>query len=104
MKDEYDFEENPIVPMDGDGNQVQVDAKTNVSEIADFFDVEIEENADFDTVGGLVSFELGRVGAVGDEVTVAGLRFTVLEANEKCILKLQIVRVIEETVSDEDNH
>ncbi|MBQ1265196.1 MAG: HlyC/CorC family transporter [Proteobacteria bacterium] len=104
IQDEYDFEENPIVPMDGDGNQVQVDAKTNVSEIADFFDVEIEENADFDTVGGLVSFELGRVGAVGDEVTVAGLRFTVLEANEKCILKLQIVRVIEETVSDEDNH
>ena len=104
IQDEYDFEENPIVPMDGDGNQVQVDAKTNVSEIAEFFDVEIEENADFDTVGGLVSFELGRVGAVGDEVTVAGLRFTVLEANEKCILKVQIVRVIEETVSAENSH
>lgn len=101
IQDEYDFEENPIVPLDGDGNQVQVDARTNVSEIAEFFDVEIEENADFDTVGGLVSYELGRVGAVGDEVTVAGLRFAVLEANEKCILKVEISRVKDEEKSDD---
>lgn len=100
IQDEYDFEENPIVPLDGDGNQVQVDARTNVSEIAEFFDTEIEENADFDTVGGLVSFELGRVGAVGDEVTVAGLRFAVLEANEKCILKVEVSRLSKTETQD----
>ncbi len=93
IQDEYDSEESAIVSIDGDDNRVQVDAKTNVSEVADRFDVEIEENPDFDTVGGLVSFELGHIGTIGDEVTTAGLKFRVLEANEKCILKVEVSRI-----------
>lgn len=97
IQDEYDSEESAIVKLDGDGNTVQVDAKTNVAEIAEFFDVEFEENADFDTVGGLVTYKLGRVGTIGDECVVEGLRFRVTEANEKCILNVVINRAESET-------
>ena len=93
IQDEYDAEECAIVPVDDNGNCVKVDAKTNVEDVSELFDVEIEENPDFDTIGGLVTYELGRVGVVGDEVTVAGLKFRVTEANEKCILKVEVSRI-----------
>ncbi len=92
IQDEYDSEESTIVPVDDSGDTVKVEARTNISEIAALFDVEVEENVDFDTVGGLVSYKLGRVGSVGDEIVVSGLKFRVTDANEKCILKVEIAR------------
>ena len=93
IQDEYDSEENTIIPIDADEDIVLVDARTNISEIAEHFDVELEENPDYESIGGLVTNLLGRVGVVGDEVETNGLHFVVREANERCILKVEISRI-----------
>ena len=93
IQDEYDAEESPIVPLDVEEQLVLVDARTNISEIAEHFDVEIEENPDYESIGGLVTYKLGRVGNVGDVVDDAGLHFVVREANERCILQLEVSRI-----------
>ena len=93
IQDEYDSEENPIVPLDAAQDRVMVDARTNISEICELFDVDIEEDDDFESVGGLVISRLGRVGVVGDEVEEAGLKFVVREASEKCVLQVEVSRL-----------
>ena len=92
IQDEYDSEERTIVPIDAEQDIVLVDARTNISEIAEHFDVELEENPDYESIGGLVTSILGRVGVVGDEVETNGLHFVVRQANERCILKVEISR------------
>lgn len=92
IQDEYDSEETTIVSLDNQ-EHVLVDAKTNISEICELFDVEIEENPDFESVGGLVSSHLGHVGTIGESVEVANLQFIVRDANERCVLQVEISRV-----------
>jgi magnesium and cobalt transporter len=70
-----------------------VDAKTNMDEIAHLFSVDLEIDEGFDTVGGLVTYALGHVGEVGEEVVVGGVRFVVREANERCVLRVEVSRV-----------
>ena len=93
IQDEYDSEERTIVPIDAEQDIVLVDARTNISEIAEHFDVELEENPDYESIGGLVTYQLGRVGVIGDEVDTAGLHFVVRQANERCILQVEISRI-----------
>ena len=99
IQDEYDAEESTIVPLDVEEQVVLVDAKTNISEISEHFDVEIEENPDYESVGGLVTYRLGHVGAVGEVVDEAGLHFVVREANERCVLQVEISRLGNDAVS-----
>ncbi len=93
IQDEYDSEENAIIPLDVENETVLVDARTNISEISEHFDVEIEENPDYESIGGLVTSKLGHVGTVGEEIDEAGLHFVVRSANERCILQIEISRL-----------
>lgn len=93
IQDEYDSEENTIVPIDNDNHIVLVDAKTNISEIAEHFDVEIDENPDYESIGGLVTYKLGHVGLVGEEVDEAGLHFVVRDACDRCVLQVEISKL-----------
>lgn len=95
IQDEYDSEESTIVPLDQEEQVVLVDARTNISEIAEHFDVDLEETPDYESVGGLVTSRLGHVGTAGEEVNEAGLHFVVREANERCILQIEISRLPE---------
>lgn len=99
IQDEYDSEENAIVPLDKEEQVVLVDARTNISEIAEHFDVDLEETPDYESIGGLVTCRLGHVGTVGEEVDEAGLHFVVREANERCILQIEISRLPEQEES-----
>ncbi len=101
IQDEYDSEENPIVPIDNENQVVLVDAKTNISEISEHFDVELEENPDYESIGGLVTYMLGHVGIVGEEVDVAGLHIIIREASERCILQVEISKLSTHTPETE---
>jgi Mg2+/Co2+ transporter CorC len=52
---------------------VRVTARLPVDELAELFDVEIEDDDDVETVGGLLAQALGRVPIPGATATVAGL-------------------------------
>jgi magnesium and cobalt transporter len=78
--DEYDRQEPRLVPQE-DGSVV-VDARLDVEELMDYFDLERPEGK-FESVGGLLIHLLGRVPQVNDRVEVPNLELTVLTADER---------------------
>jgi CBS domain containing-hemolysin-like protein len=78
--DEYDRMEPRLVPED-DGS-VLVDARLDVEELMDNFDLPRPEGK-FESVGGLLIHELGRVPQLHDQVVIGNLEITVVEADER---------------------
>ena len=73
IADEYD-REAPGVEDLGDGT-FRVPATMDIDDLADLFEVEIEED-EVDTVGGLIGKTIGRVPIVGSHCEVSGLELT----------------------------
>jgi CBS domain containing-hemolysin-like protein len=73
ITDEYDVE-RPLIEDLPDG-AVRVDARLHIDELAERFDVDLDDD-DVDTVGGLLAKHLGRVPIPGALVEVAGLQLT----------------------------
>ena len=78
--DEYDRQEPRLIPQE-DGSVV-VDARLDVEELMDHFDLERPEGK-FESVGGLLIHLLGRVPQVNDRVEIPNLELTVLTADER---------------------
>jgi CBS domain containing-hemolysin-like protein len=73
ITDEHDrFSRPPVEHLD-DG-AVRVTARLPVEDLAELFDVEMVEDHDVETVGGLLARALGRVPIEGSSAEVAGLR------------------------------
>ncbi|HMS59112.1 MAG TPA: transporter associated domain-containing protein, partial [Tepidiformaceae bacterium] len=72
-------------------DEVVLDAGTTTDVLRELFDYEVESE-DFDTVGGFLIHELGRLPAVGDEVRVDGLTMRVLSMSGRRVRRLRIAR------------
>jgi magnesium and cobalt transporter len=91
IDDELDPEEaSSIQPQDG--GKYQVMALTRIDEFNEFFNTEISD-ADYDTVGGLVMHELGRLPRRGEQLDFAGLRFKVLRGDRRRLHTLEVMRL-----------
>ena len=73
IADEHDASQRPPVEELPDGS-VRITARLPVEDLAALFDVELPEDDDVETVGGLLARELGVVPIEGSEAEVAGLR------------------------------
>lgn len=93
IQDEYDTEA-PLVEQVGPGEAI-VDGRLSVDDVADIFDTRFAEG-EFDTIGGFVQRQLGRIPNEGESVRSAGLLFEVLSVQHRRIRKLRVVRVAEE--------
>ncbi|HEV7171922.1 hemolysin family protein [Pedococcus sp.] len=93
IADEHD-RETPGVEDLGDG-RTRVPATLPIDDLADLFDVEIDED-EVDTVGGLIAKQIGRVPIVGSHCEVAGLSLT---AERMAGRRHRIATVIVERVS-----
>jgi len=91
IQDEHDAEEDQIVEL-GDG-RVLVDAATPIYELSRFLGVDIPEDGDIVSVGGLVVSRAGEVPERGAEVDACGLRFIVRDANERMVSKVEVIRM-----------
>ena len=94
--DEYDRMEPRLVPQE-DGS-VLVDARLDVEELMDHFDLERPEGK-FESVGGLLIHSLGRVPQINDRVEIATLELTVISADERRAKQVQARRL---PVEEED--
>jgi CBS domain containing-hemolysin-like protein len=90
IRDEYDSEAEPVV-READDTFV-FSAKVATSELADRLGIEIEDDA-YETVGGYVLAEVGRVPNVGERFEFDGLGVEILEAEGRRIHKVRIRRV-----------
>lgn len=89
IQDEYDREEATIQRITD--SEAILDARVSLDELNELFDLEIE-GEDFDTVGGFVYHELGRMPDPGDEVQVDGLTLRVLSTLGRRIKKVRATK------------
>ncbi|MBU0945369.1 MAG: hemolysin family protein [Proteobacteria bacterium] len=89
IDDESDVARNLLQEIDED--TVQVKAQADIEVIEERFQVVMPEG-NYESIGGLVIFLMGRLGVVGDVVDAEGLRFTVLSATERQIDLMQVAR------------
>ncbi len=73
--------------------------QVEVAKIERRFDVELAAD-DFTTIAGLVINELGHLPAVGERIEFHGLRFEVIEADERRVSRVRIQKPVQ--VSDEE--
>ena len=100
IRDEYDVESESIVD---EGKGVFVfSGKVDIDDLAECLDIEIEREG-FETVGGFILSQVGRVPAVGDVFEVNGLHIEVLEAERRRVNKVR-VRKLEGAPVARGNH
>ena len=87
-----DDEKDPLRTVHHDGS-VLVDGRTPIDEINELLKVSISEEEEFDTVGGFVTAELGRIPKVLEDFVIHGLKCRIIEADARKITKLQLSRV-----------
>jgi magnesium and cobalt transporter len=91
IDDELDPEESASIQPQ-DGGKFTVMALTRIDEFNEFFNTEISD-ADYDTIGGLVMHELGRLPRRGEQLDFAGLRFKVLRGDRRRVHTLEVARL-----------
>jgi CBS domain containing-hemolysin-like protein len=89
LEDEFDQEEPELQKVNDD--ESLVDARLTLDSLNETFDTDIEGDG-FDTVGGLIYLELGRMPVVGDRVSVANLVMTVESTTGRRIRQVRVVR------------
>lgn len=90
IRDEYDAEEAvsaaQVLP---DGTMI-VDARTSVEDVNEALGADLPTHDDYDTVGGYISAQAGRIPQAGEVVMTEHLRAQILEADPRRILKAQV--------------
>jgi CBS domain containing-hemolysin-like protein len=89
IQDEYDLEVE-MFSVEPDG-AVVADARLPIEELEEHFKISVEREK-FETVGGLLFHLTGRIPLVGEVIESDTLTITVLEADERRIAKVRIVR------------
>ncbi len=95
IDDEHDHEEAVFIRADGERNgkpSFAVRALTRIEDFNDFFECELSEDA-YDTIGGLVMHELGRLPRRGEKVSFGGFEFAVVTADKRRVDALQVQRI-----------
>jgi putative hemolysin len=92
IQDEYDAEEPMIERLSDD--EARVDGRASVDDLAELFETQVplEDEDEYDTVGGLIYHRIGGVPKPGDEVAVDGLRLTVESTDGRRVSKVLVVR------------
>jgi magnesium and cobalt transporter len=94
IDDEHDHEEAAFIRPEGDRNGMPsfaVRALTRIEDFNEYFECDLEDE-EYDTIGGLVMHELGKLPRRGESVQFGGFDFTVVTADKRRIDALQVQR------------
>ena len=94
IDDEHDHEAAAFIRADGDRNgkpSFAVRALTRVEDFNEFFECALSDE-EYDTVGGLVMHELGRLPRRGEKVELEGFEFVIVKADKRRVDALQVQR------------
>lgn len=90
IQDEFD-EEEPMKVMVRDGEAI-LDGRADIDEMGELVDpaLKLEDDEEYDTVGGFVYHRIGRVPVVGDKVTVDPFTITVVKVIGRRVGKVRV--------------
>lgn len=89
IRDEHDAEEPKIVDL-GNG-RLLVDAGITIVDLSRQLGAELPEGKDYNSLGGFIVDQLGRLPRVGATLNALGYEFVVREADERHVSKVEIV-------------
>lgn len=100
IQDEYDLEEDWLIE-DADGTVV-VNGRLNIEEFEEYFDIEVAREK-FDTVGGYVIEQFGRVPAVGEKIRVGLFDMLIEKGDQRAIRQIRIFPQSAQAVNDAED-
>jgi magnesium and cobalt transporter len=95
IDDEHDREELAFIRPDGDKSgkpSFAVRALTRIEDFNEYFECELDDE-EYDTIGGLVLHELGRLPRRGESLEFGGFNYKVVNADKRRIDSLQVQRI-----------
>ena len=101
IQDEYDDEDEEIEQVNE--TTFNLDGTSDIEEVEEILDIKLPEG-EYDTIGGLIMSELGRIPKEDEHPVIecAGFSFTVEEVDERRIERVLAVRLPEETAEETD--
>jgi len=88
IRDEDDKEEDYIVKINDD--EIMVDAHISISDLEEELDISIPDDGEYNSLGGFIISESGNVPPEGFVMNYRNFEFTVVESNERHIVKIKI--------------
>jgi len=89
IADEYDIEEDQTIRREGE-RQYAVHAVARIEDFNEYFGTTFSDE-EFDTIGGLVMHQFGRLPKRGESVVIDGFEFRVLRSDRRRIDLLRVV-------------
>jgi putative hemolysin len=91
IRDEYDVERELVLPVSD--HEAVMDARVPFSEVQETFGIEPPDGADeFDTLGGFVTHELGRLPKAGETLQRDGVTFVVESVEGRRVGRVRVIR------------
>lgn len=91
IEDEHDIDDLEEKIVEERGGQYRVKALTEIADFNEFFQTEYDD-AEADTIGGLVLKRFGRIPKRGEQISIDNLSFKVLRADSRRMHLLQVVK------------
>lgn len=103
IHDEYDEGEverahRAILPFHQD--EAEADGDVDIDEVNRQLELDLPEESEFNSIAGLILHYLGRLAVIGDEVEIGDVKLKVIDADEKRIRRVRIVRLSDVTESE----
>jgi magnesium and cobalt transporter len=93
IEDEFDFDETEDNILPDKSGRFRVKAVTEIEDFNEHFHVKFSDDQ-FDTVGGLVVSQFGRVPKRGESVAFNGFKFTVLRADSRKVHSMLVEKLL----------
>jgi magnesium and cobalt transporter len=100
IEDEFDFDETEDNILPDKSGRFRVKAVTEIEDFNEHFHVKFSDD-DFDTVGGLVVSQFGRVPKRGESVAFDGFKFTVLRADSRKVHSMLVEKLLTMPIEEE---
>jgi CBS domain containing-hemolysin-like protein len=100
IRDEYDVEAESVI--EEGGGRFVFNGKADIDEVVQRLSVPIEREG-FETVGGYLLTQLGRVPAVGERFELDGMAVEVLDVERRRINKVRFSKLSAEAVAEESD-
>jgi CBS domain containing-hemolysin-like protein len=89
IHDEYDEDTEQIVE---EKDYLIVKGDTDIPELSNTLEIKLEEDEDYQTVAGFMSYKLGKIPDKTDTVTFEGYTFEVMEVEKNRVKKVKIIK------------
>ena len=88
IQDEYDHREEWLVKQ-SDGSLL-IDGRLNIEDFEEYFDIEVAREK-FDTLGGYIVEQFGRVPAVGEQIQIGDFDMLIEQGDQRAIRQIRII-------------